>query len=295
MLIYDLIDLVATSDATVLITGENGTGKELVIAIHKQNHRRKGPFVVANCSAYSPNLLESELFGHEKGAFTGAIRQKKGRIERAQEGTLFLDEIGDISLATQVLLLRFLQDRRFERVGGEETIEANVRVLAATNRDLRRGVEEGRLREDLYYRLNVFSIHMPPARAQGRYPPALPHFLKKFCQKEGKKNPGNISDAMKALMDYNWPGNVRQLENALSYAVIISQEETVRESTCPLFKGDRRRAAGSPLGKRARPDPAGLEESNWNKHDAARRLEIEPEHLVQQNPPLRPGKEVATG
>ncbi|MEK6696708.1 MAG: sigma 54-interacting transcriptional regulator [Candidatus Deferrimicrobiota bacterium] len=297
--IYDLIDLVAMSDATVLITGENGTGKELVaLAIHKQNYRRKGPFMVANCSAYSPNLLESELFGHEKGAFTGAIRQKKGRIERAQEGTLFLDEIGDISLATQVLLLRFLQDRRFERVGGEETIEANVRVLAATNRDLRRGVEEGRLREDLYYRLNVFSIHMPPLRERKEDIPLLSrHFLKKFCLKEGKKIQEISSEAMKALMDYNWPGNVRQLENALSYAVIISQEETIKRKHMPPFLKE---TGGEPARISLSENERGLilqalEESNWNKHDAARRLQLSRSTLYSKIRRYGLGKRAATG
>lgn len=277
--VYDLIDLVAMSDATVLITGENGTGKELVaLAIHKQNYRRKGPFVVASCSAYSPSLLESELFGHEKGAFTGAIRQKKGRIERAQEGTLFLDEIGDISLATQVLLLRFLQDRRFERVGGEETIAADVRVLAATNRDLRRDVEEERFREDLYYRLNVFSIHVPPLRERKEdIPPLSRHFLKKFCLKEGKEIQEISSDAMKALMDYHWPGNVRQLENALSYAVIISQDKTIKRKHMPPFL--LKEAADEPARISLSENERGLilqalEESNWNKHDAARRLRL---------------------
>ena len=163
--VYELIELVSGSDATVFITGENGTGKELVAqAIHERSHRRKGPFIVANCSAYSPTLLESELFGHEKGAFTGAIRQKKGRIERAQGGTLFLDEIGDIAPATQILLLRFLQDHCFERVGGEDTIMANVRVLAATNKDLFKEADAGRFREDLYYRLNVIAIPLPSLR-----------------------------------------------------------------------------------------------------------------------------------
>ena len=276
--IYDLIDLVATSDATVLITGENGTGKELVAqAIHKQNYRRSGPFVVANCSAYSPSLLESELFGHEKGAFTGAIRQKKGRIERAQDGTLFLDEIGDISLATQVLLLRFLQDRCFERVGGEETIEADVRVLAATNRDLRRDVEEGRFRDDLYYRLNVFSINLPPLRDRKEDIPLLSrHFLAKHIEKEGKHIPKIGSDAMQALMDYHWPGNVRQLENALSYAVILCQgEEITIRHLPPFLKEPTGTSAELSLGEMERRMVLiALEESSWNKHEAARRLQV---------------------
>jgi PAS domain S-box-containing protein len=276
--IYDLIDLVATSDATVLIMGENGTGKELVAqAIHKRNYRRSGPFVVANCSAYSPSLLESELFGHEKGAFTGAIRQKKGRIERAQGGTLFLDEIGDLSLATQVLLLRFLQDHCFERVGGEETIEADVRVLAATNRDLRRDVEEGRFRNDLYYRLNVFSINLPPLRERKEDIPILSrHFLAKHIEKEGKNIPKIGVDAMRALMDYQWPGNVRQLENALSYAVILCQGEEIAARHLPAFlKESSGDPSGASLGDMERRMVLrALEDSSWNKHEAARRLQV---------------------
>jgi DNA-binding NtrC family response regulator len=233
--------------------------------------------VVANCSAYSPSLLESELFGHEKGAFTGAIRQRKGRIERAQGGTLFLDEIGDISLATQVLLLRFLQDRCFERVGGEEMIEVDVRVLAATNRDLRRQVEEGRFREDLYYRLNVFSINLPPLRERKEDIPILSrHFLARFSGKEGKTIPRIASDAMQALMDYQWPGNVRQLENALSYAVILCQGEEITIRYLPPFLKDATGdSAEISLGEMERRIILrALEESSWNKHETARRLQV---------------------
>ncbi|MBW2327923.1 MAG: sigma-54-dependent Fis family transcriptional regulator, partial [Deltaproteobacteria bacterium] len=199
--IYELIELVAGSDATVLIAGENGTGKELVAqAIHRQSHRRKGPLVVANCSAYSSALLESQLFGHEKGAFTGAIKKKKGRIERAQGGILFLDEIGDIAPATQVLLLRFLQDHCFERVGGEETLEADVRVLAATNRDLYQEVEAGRFRDDLYYRLNVITLQLPPLRDRKEDIPLLyKHFLEKCSLKENKNIKSFSPGAMQIL------------------------------------------------------------------------------------------------
>jgi DNA-binding NtrC family response regulator len=276
--IYELIDLVSGSDATVLIAGENGTGKELVAqAIHRESHRGSGPFIVANCSAYSPALLESELFGHEKGAFTGAIKRKKGRIERAKGGTLFLDEIGDIAPATQVLLLRFLQDHCFELVGGEETLEADVRVLAATNRDLYREVEAGRFRDDLYYRLNVITIDMPPLRDRNEDIPMLTkHFLEKYSLKEGKKANSFSSGAMQVLMDYEWPGNVRQLENAISHAVILAQAPVIERKHLPQFL------------KHAAPDPPStslaenerrlilgvLQESNWNKHEAARRLNI---------------------
>jgi PAS domain S-box-containing protein len=276
--VYELIGLVSSSDATVLITGDNGTGKELVAqAIHGRSHRSKGPFIVANCSAYSPALLESELFGHEKGAFTGAISQKKGRIERARAGTLFLDEIGDIAPATQILLLRFLQDHRFERVGGEKTIEADVRVLAATNRDLRHEVRVGRFRDDLYYRLNVIAIHLPPLRERKEDIPLLAqHFLKKLNLKEGKKIHKFSSNAMQALMDCDWPGNVRQLENAISHAVILARGEIIQASHLPRFL---REAASEPVSTSLTENERGLilrvlKESNWNKHDAARRLRV---------------------
>jgi PAS domain S-box-containing protein len=276
--IYELIDLICKSDATVLITGENGTGKELVAkAIHQQSHRHRGPFIVANCSAYSPTLLESELFGHERGAFTGAIRQRKGRIERSHGGTLFLDEIGDISPATQVLLLRFLQDHCFERVGGERPIEADVRVLAATNRDLRRLVEAGRFRDDLYYRLNVISIHLPQLRERKEDIPLLAlHFLKKYNQKEGKHVITFGSDAMEALMEYEWPGNVRQLENAVSHALILAQGDVIRRRHLPRFlRESPSTSVSTSLAENERHLILRvLQESNWNKHDAAKRLKV---------------------
>ncbi len=277
--VFELIDLVAASDATVLITGENGTGKELVAhAIHQRSHRKKGPFVVAHCSAYSPTLLESELFGHEKGAFTGAIRRKMGRIERAQGGTLFLDEIGDIAPATQVLLLRFLQDHRFERVGGESTLQADVRVLAATNRNLLEEVESGRFRDDLYYRLNVISIHLPPLRQRKEDIPLLCHyFLKKYSAKEGKTVTSFSSGALQALMDYDWPGNVRQLENAVSHAVILAQEDTIRRQHLPRFlfhAHDPTPTAASLLENEKRLILQVLRQTQWNKHEAARKLQV---------------------
>ncbi len=276
--IYELIDLVAGSDATVLITGENGTGKELVAkAIHTQSRRSRGPFVVASCSAYSPTLLESELFGHEKGAFTGAVRQTKGRIERAHHGTLFLDEIGDIAPAMQILLLRFLQDHRFERVGGEKTIQSDVRVLAATNRDLTEAVRAGRFRDDLYYRLNVISIQMPPLRHRKEDIPLLAqHFLHKYNFKEHRKIHKLSSESMQALMDYDWPGNVRQLENAISHAVVLCQDEVIRKHHLPKFlktyatEGDVTSLAENERRLVLRV----LRETNWNKHQAARRLQM---------------------
>jgi PAS domain S-box-containing protein len=276
--IYELIDLVSGSDATVLIAGENGTGKELVAqAIHRESHRGSGPFIVANCSAYSPALLESELFGHEKGAFTGAIKRKKGRIERAKGGTLFLDEIGDIAPATQVLLLRFLQDHCFERVGGEQTLEANVRVLAASNLDLYKEVEAGRFRDDLYYRLNVITIDMPPLRDRKEDIPMLcKHFLEKYSLKEGKQIQSFSPSAMQALLDHDWPGNVRQLENAISHAVILAQGAVVEGRHLPQFlKQVTEEVPSTSLAENERRlILAVLQESSWNKHEAARQLQI---------------------
>jgi PAS domain S-box-containing protein len=276
--VYQLIDLVSGTDATVLITGENGTGKELAArTIHRQSKRSRGPFVVANCSAYSPTLLESELFGHEKGAFTGAIRRKKGRFELAQGGTLFLDEIGDIPPATQVLLLRFLQDHCFERVGGEATIETDVRVLAATNKNLYKEVQEGRFRDDLYYRLNVITIHLPALRERKEDISLLcQHFLNKYNVKEGKKITRFSPDAMQALMDYEWPGNVRQLENAISHAVILAQGEIIRRRHLPRFlkDSDEDVLPTSLAETEKRLIHRVLKEASWNKHEAARRLRV---------------------
>jgi PAS domain S-box-containing protein len=276
--IYELIDLVSGSDATVLISGENGTGKELVAqAIHRCSHRASGPFIVANCSAYSPALLESELFGHEKGAFTGAIKRKQGRIERAKGGTLFLDEIGDIAPATQVLLLRFLQDHCFERVGGEQTLEADVRVLAASNLDLYKEVEAGRFRDDLYYRLNVITVDMPPLRDRKEDIPMLcKHFLEKYSRKEGKQMQSFSSSAMQALLDHDWPGNVRQLENAISHGVILAQGTLVEGRHLPQFlKQVTEEPPSTSLEENERRlILAVLQESSWNKHEAARQLQI---------------------
>jgi PAS domain S-box-containing protein len=276
--VYELIDLVSRTDATVLITGENGTGKELVARnIHRQSKRSRGPFVVANCSAYSPTLLESELFGHEKGAFTGAIRRKKGRFELSQGGTLFLDEIGDIPPATQILLLRFLQDHCFERVGGEATIESDVRVLAATNKELYREMQESRFRDDLYYRLNVITINLPALQERKEDIPLLcQHFLEKYNLKENKRILRFSADAMQTLMDFDWPGNVRQLENAVSHAVILAQGEDIRRRHLPRFLKE--------AGEEALPTSLAeterllilrvLKEVGWNKHEAARRLRV---------------------
>ena len=228
--VYDTVLQVAPSRASVLITGESGTGKELVAAaIHEHSPRASGPFVKLHCAALAETLLESELFGHERGAFTGAQARRDGRFQQADGGTLFLDEIGDITPATQVKLLRFLQEHEFQRVGGNQTIKVDVRVVAATNRDLLARVKEGLFREDLYYRLNVVSIEVPPLRARPSDIPLLAmHFLRKYAGENGKTVSTFSDEALERLTRYAWPGNVRELENAIERAVVICRSEVVQ-------------------------------------------------------------------
>ncbi|HVZ21335.1 MAG TPA: sigma 54-interacting transcriptional regulator [Vicinamibacterales bacterium] len=220
---YEQVAQVAQTNTTVLIRGESGTGKELIAhAIHYNSLRAKKPFVKVSCAALPETLIESELFGYEKGAFTGANARKKGRFEMAEGGTLFLDEIGDINLATQVKLLRVLQEREFERVGGTETVKVNVRLIAATNKDMEQAIAEGTFREDLYYRLNVFTIFVPPLRERKADLLLLAdHFLEKFSREHGKVIKRISTPAIDMLMAYHWPGNVRELENALERAVLV--------------------------------------------------------------------------
>ena len=230
--IYRFIQRVAASDISVLITGESGTGKEVVAhALHQQSQRKNNPFVVVNCGAIPENLLESELFGHEKGSFTGAHAQKRGKFELADTGTLFLDEIGELAQPLQVKLLRFLQDRKIERVGGNQPLEVDVRIIAATNRDLKRDMENHVFREDLYYRLKVVPLDMPPLRARKEDIILLAqHFLKKFCH-EHRKPPITLSpEAEGALLMHPWPGNVRELENLISRAVVLSPRSVLKPS-----------------------------------------------------------------
>jgi len=224
------VEQVASTDATVLILGETGTGKELIArAIHHVSHRHDRPLVKVNCAALQANLIESELFGHEKGAFTGALTRKIGRFELANGGTIFLDEIGDLPLDLQAKLLRVLQEGEFERLGSSETMKVDVRVIAATNRDLERAVEAGDYRQDLYYRLNVFPIKTPPLRERKEDVLILvKHFAKKYASKLGKKMDAIPQKAMRALEDYSWPGNVRELENVIERAIILSQDGTLR-------------------------------------------------------------------
>jgi DNA-binding NtrC family response regulator len=222
--VFNLVKLVAPTEATVLIQGPSGTGKELVAhAIHNLSGRSKGPFIAVHCAALTENLLESELFGHEKGAFTGAMARQIGRFEAANNGTIFLDEISEITPQTQVKLLRVLEDRSFQRVGSTETLHTNIRIIAATNRDLKKYVEEGKFREDLYYRLNIVDIHLPALKDRtGDIPLIASRYLKEFSAANGEKVTGITPAAMKALEKYEWPGNVRELRNAMEKMVVLS-------------------------------------------------------------------------
>ena len=233
--IYDLITSVAKTDSTVLIHGESGTGKELIAqAVHASSLRHNKPFIVVNCAAYSEHLLESELFGHERGAFTGAHRRKLGRFELAKGGTIFLDEIGEIPPHSQVLLLRVLQNRSFERVGGEKTLETDVRIVAATNKNLEQEMKAGRFREDLYYRLNVIPIEVPPLRERKEdIPHLVDHFRKEYSATTGKQVLNCSQSALEVLMRYNWYGNVRELENTIERAVVMASEPIITPADLP--------------------------------------------------------------
>jgi len=233
--VIEVIKVVAKSNATILITGESGTGKELVArAIHSQSHRRNKPFVAVSCSALPESLLESELFGHEKGSFTGAYAQKKGKFEFANGGTLFLDEVGEMSANIQVHLLRVLEEKEFTRVGGNEPIRVDVRVISATNKDLRKAIEKQEFREDLYYRLNVVNIELPPLRERKDDVPLLAeHFLHKFAMENQKEITGFSPEAMELVLDYDWPGNVRELENAIERAVILAKDSIITIADLP--------------------------------------------------------------
>jgi len=226
----------AQSRATVLIHGETGTGKELIaVAVHQHSKRKDGPFVKLNCAALADTVLESELFGHEKGAFTGATGRRKGRFEQADGGTLFLDEVSEINPAVQVKLLRFLQEREFERVGGNDTVRVDVRIVAATNKNLLQQVEDGKFREDLYYRLNVVRLDVPPLRARPSDVSLLAgHFLRRYAEENEKDIHGLSQRATDALLAHPWPGNVRELENAIEQAVVLCEGETVDVADLPI-------------------------------------------------------------
>jgi two-component system, NtrC family, response regulator AtoC len=234
--IYKQIEQIAESDVTILIYGESGTGKELVAeAMHNRSKRNQQPFIRMNCVAIPEGLLESELFGHEKGAFTGASAQKLGKFELANGGTLFLDEIGDMGLTTQAKLLRVLQERDFERVGGTKTIKVDIRIIAATNKDLVKAIQDKSFREDLFYRLNVVPIYLPPLRERKEdIPLLLEHFLNIYNQKFNKKIRHVSPGVMKLLMERDWSGNIREFENVIQRAVVLTQGETINENSLPL-------------------------------------------------------------
>ncbi len=239
--VFRLLQKVAPTDSSVIIYGESGTGKELVArAIHKNSSRAHGPFIRVNCGALTETLLESELFGHEKGAFTGALKRKLGRFELAQRGTIFLDEVGDISPALQIKLLRVLQEKEFERVGGEETVRVDVRVIAATHRNLKEEVAAGRFREDLYYRLHIVPINLPPLRQRLDDLPVLAgHFLQRLGHELAKPNLQIDPAVLEMMKNYHWPGNVRELENVLERAAVLCEDERLTAADLPPLVKDR--------------------------------------------------------
>ena len=240
---------VAPTDSTVLVTGESGTGKELLVrALHANSHRAGKPFVPVNCGAIPRELLESELFGHEKGAFTSAVRTRQGRFELAEGGTIFLDEIGEMDLSLQVKILRALQEKEFERVGGDKTMKADVRIVAATNRDLEAEVEAGRFREDLFYRLNVIPMHLPPLRERGQDILLLAeYFLTRFCRQKNRPVLAFSPDTRNLVLGYPWPGNVRELENFMERLSILCDHDVVNPHDLPRKILDNAGVAPPPL------------------------------------------------
>ncbi len=275
--LFDLVETVAPTNSTILITGESGTGKELVArAIHFNSLRHERPFVALNCGALPETLLESELFGHVRGAFTGAAGNKKGLIETAERGTVFLDEISEMSPMMQVKLLRVLQERKFRRVGGVDEIEADIRIIAATNQDLGHLVEQGKFREDLYYRINVIPVQLPPLRDRREDIPLLvEHFLSKYCGQMGKQTSGVAPEALHALEEFDWPGNVRQLENIMERAVALERGSHIQLASLPadVVRG----VSGG--GSDSRPDKANLPE---NGVDLPKHLETQEREFVSR-------------
>jgi two-component system response regulator HydG len=295
--LLDMISFVAPTEATVLITGDSGTGKELIAsALHNNSSRKKGPFVKVNCAALVENLLESELFGHEKGSFTGADRSRDGKFVQADGGTLFLDEIGETSAAMQVKLLRVLQEHELQRVGGHEVIEVDVRLLAATNRVLEDEVKAGRFREDLYYRLNVVSLHVPSLKERREDVSALAeHFFNLFADKNNRKISGITPGCMDILLHYPWPGNVRELENAMERGVILMRGDYLDEESLPIpIQKWAAQESGAFMESDMHGLPSSLEEAeklvilktldevDGNKSEAARRLGITRKTLLSK-------------
>lgn len=292
----DQIKRAAPSEGWVLITGENGTGKELVArAIHQQSMRSDKPFVEVNCAAIPEELIESELFGHEKGSFTGATAARRGKFDQANSGTLFLDEIGDMSLKTQAKILRILQERKFERVGGNKTIEVDVRVIAATNKDLQEEIKEGNFREDLFFRLNVLPFSVPPLRQRKDDIPRLcQHFLKHFCGKESRDTKTLSDSALKAILNYDWPGNVRELKNLIERMVIMTPDKEISLKDLPHdINGNSVAADLSPPETMQMPDSyreakeifekqflvEKLKKNNWNVSRTAEEIGLERSNL----------------
>jgi two-component system response regulator HydG len=293
--LLETVAQVAPSEATVLITGESGTGKEVIAgALHYNSPRREGPFIKINCAAIPETLLESELFGHEKGAFTGADRRKEGKFRQASGGSLFLDEVSEMSVGMQVKLLRVLQEREITRVGGEEVIRVDVRVIAATNRDLLREIDTGRFRQDLFYRLNVVTLHVPPLRERkDDIPPLAEHFLRIFAEKNRKSVKGFSPQAMDRLIRYDWPGNVRELMNTVERGVVMSRSQYIDEGELTPILLDRPVAAGHGQAGGAGGESSlealekatilkTLEQTGGNKSEAARRLGITRRTLHQK-------------
>lgn len=285
----DIIDRVAKTDSSVLILGESGVGKELFAEqIHLKSKRNGGPFVRVNCAALPEGLLESELFGHVKGAFTDAIQNRRGRFEMADGGTIFLDEIGDLPLRLQAKLLRVIQQRTFEKVGSDSTVSVDVRILAATNRDIESLVEKGEFRSDLYYRLNVLPIYIPPLRQRSEDIPELArHFLRKFSRETKKQFDGFSDDAMETLLSYSWPGNVRELENSIERACVIGKDRWIR--TEDLFFTSPSAASGEAQEVRNLKNALSifkkhfiqkvLEENKWNQTETAKALDMQRTYL----------------
>ena len=281
--VFETIELVAPSRANVLIYGESGTGKELIAdAIHHNSPRNQKPYVKVHCAAIPETLLESELFGHEKGAFTGAIARKRGRFELANQGTIFLDEIGEISLPMQVKLLRVIQQREFERVGGESPIKVDVRIISATNKNLKEEIEKGNFREDLYYRLDVVSIQVPPLREKKDDIPLMVHkFIEEFAHENNKPVEGITNGALSALVSYRWPGNVRELRNVIESIVVLTKSNIINEQDLPEYilnkdeKSSLKLSAGISLPEAERELILfTLENSGGNKTRAAETLKI---------------------
>ncbi|MCX6161099.1 MAG: sigma-54 dependent transcriptional regulator [Ignavibacteriae bacterium] len=280
--VLEMVTTVAATDTTVMIRGESGTGKELVAkAIHQNSRRKYFPIITVNCGALSESLLESELFGHEKGSFTGAHFRRKGKFEIANGGTIFLDEIGTISVKMQVEILRVIESRKFNRVGGNEIVESDFRIITATNEDLEKLIEEGKFRKDLYYRLNVITLPIPPLRERREDIPILAeHFLKKYCEMMGRNVKGISAEAMDFMMNYQWPGNVRELENAIERAVVIGKTDLIKAEDLPFNKSNTN-ADISPEGDLSlsaiekKYIEKVLEQNNWNISRSANLLKID--------------------